>query len=206
MQLTRAIIEKHIESKEWLSEFETLLAEIESNIESEPDISIESCKSLLEQIAKNILFRLDAAHDVRASNNKEAHVLLREAKNQLIVKAIENEDSILHRMSSVVQVINEIRNERGDVSHGKHLPKMARSSVQLAKSISAFTDGLASYLLYLFFTIDLSYQEPIRYEDYPDFNNSLDESYQLEGISYSRALFDQDYVAYQEALENHKAE
>lgn len=206
MQLTRAIIEKHIDTNEWLGEFETLLAEIEANIEFEPDISIESCKSLLESIAKNILIRLDVSHSVRETNKKDVQVLLKDAKERLLQLTSESEDVFLTRYVSVVHGIAELRNERGDVSHGRHLPKKSRSSVPLAKSIKAFTDGFASYLLYLLFSIDLSYQEPIRYEDYPDFNNSLDETYPLEVISYSKALYHQDFVAYQEALENYKAE
>lgn len=206
MNLTRNIIYSNISSNGWLDEFETLLNEIETNVETEPDITIESCKSLLELVAKNILSRLDPAHDERSANNKEAHVLLRDAKDKLFEKSVENEDALVHRFSSVVQVINEIRNERGDISHGKHLPKKVKSSTQLAKSIVAFTDGFASYLLYIFFSLDLSYQELISYEDNTAFNDILDDTYPIKGISYSKALFEQDYVAYEEALEDFLAD
>ncbi|MFA5922605.1 MAG: hypothetical protein WC856_15165, partial [Methylococcaceae bacterium] len=98
-------------------------------------------------------------------------------------------------------------NERGDISHGKTLPKKTRSSVQLAKTIKSFTDAFASYLLYLFLSIDLSYQEPLRYEENPDFNQFLDEINPMTGgLLYSKALFHQDLTSYEEELETYKSD
>jgi hypothetical protein len=76
--------------------------------------------------------------------------------------------------------------------------------VNLAKAAKTFTDGFASYLLYLFLLLDLSYKEPIRYEDNNDFNEELDANNPIAGIKYSRALYDQDFVAYEEALEEYR--
>jgi len=205
MRLTREIIQRHIYTYPWLSEAETLLFEIEENIEAEPDISVESCKSLLESIAKNILARLDATYSEQEINDLDLSQLLKRAKGSLQEK-LDGEFDLIQRFISVAHHIAEIRNIRGEISHGKTFPKIERTSSQTAKTIKSFTDGFASYLLHLFFEIDLSYQEPIKYEDNQDFNDFLDESLVLSGVVYSKALYDQDYVAYQEQLEDYKTQ
>jgi hypothetical protein len=205
MILTREIVEKYIDANEWLGALETLLAEIEANIESEPDISIESCKSLLESIAKNILLRLDTSLNERSVNDLEIPRLLKEARIKLSERA-DCESTLIERYSSVLQYVAELRNSRGEISHGKPLPKSERSNVQTAQSIKSFTDGFASYLLHLLLSIEPPLPEEIPYEDNPDFNASLDETYPLGIVSYSKALYEQDYVAYEEELENFRSE
>ena len=96
----------------------------------------------------------------------------------------------------------ELRNERGDISHGKSAPKEVTSTKESAKMIMHVTDGITSYILGSFFKIDLTYKEEIQYDDYPVLNEMLDEENPLDGISYSRALFDQDNVAYMEQFSN----
>lgn len=207
MDLTRSIVNLNIEKNEWLNELETLLSEIEANIENEPDISIESCKSLLESIARNILSRLDPTYDEKSTRGIDPTALLKNAKDRLLEKSSENEEVLIVRLTSVVQVINELRNQRGDIAHGRNLPKKMRSSIQLAQAIKSFTDGFASYLLYLYFSIDLTYTEPIKYEDNPDFNDYLDEENPIKGIvKYSKAFFDQDHVAYESELEEFRGD
>ncbi|MDC4682027.1 abortive infection protein, partial [Acinetobacter baumannii] len=52
--------------------------------------------------------------------------------------------------------------------------------------------------------IDLSYTQFYKYEDYLEFNDYLDEQYELpNGLIYSKALFEQDYDAYSEELDNY---
>jgi len=207
MDLTRSIVNQYIQENEWLQELETLLQEIETNIEKEPDISIESCKSLFESIARNILSRLDPTYSEKLTKNLDPTALLKNAKDRLLERSIENEENLIIRLTSVVQIINDLRNQRGDIAHGRNLPKKVRSSIQLAQAIKSFTDGFASYLLYLYFSIDLTYTEPIRYEDNPDFNDYLDEENPIKGIvKYSKAFFDQDSVAYENELEEFRGD
>jgi hypothetical protein len=205
MLLTREILNNHIHANGWLGELETLIAEIEANVELEPDISIESCKSLLESIAKNILLRLDTSHDERSINDLEIPRLLKEVRIKL-TERIECESTLIERYSSALQYVAELRNSRGEISHGKTLPKSERSTIQAAKSIKSFTDGFASYLLHLLLSIEPPPPEQIPYEDNEDFNTSLDETYRLGIISYSKALYEQDYIADEEELENYKNE
>ena len=62
------------------------------------------------------------------------------------------------------------------------------------------TDAIVHYMLESFFRVDLSYKEEVRYADCEDFNFELDEINPINGLSYSRALFDQDNVTYMELL------
>lgn len=206
MQVTKDSINHHGTQNAWLLELNTLIGEIENNVHIEPDISIEACKSLLEAIAKNVLKRLDPTHCEKKANDTDVPVLLKKAKDRLLERSQESESDFISRLIPVVQVICEIRNKRGEISHGNHLPKIERSTTQFAKSVIAFTDCFASYLLHLFFTIDLSYSENIKYEDNIQFNEYLDEINLIEGLSYSKALFDQDFVAYEENLATFKAD
>jgi len=68
--------------------------------------------------------------------------------------------------------------------------------------IMHFTDSISSYILELFSKIDLTYKEIVEYDENPDLNDLLDDENPIEGISYSRALYDQDNVAYMERLNN----
>lgn len=204
MILTRDVIALNLAKNEWISEFETLLLAIEANVESEPDIAIESCKSLLESIAKTILNKLDATYNDKKANDTAVHTLLGNAKQLLLENVSENQEAIITRFTSSVQAINDVRNASGDISHGKKLPKEKRSSVQFAKTIKSFTDSFASYLLYLFLSIDFSYQEPPKYEDNQEFNEKLDEANPIgERLLYSKALFDQDFLVYEDLLDSY---
>jgi hypothetical protein len=206
MILTRKIIDREIFLNNWLDELGTLLAEIEDNVVVNPDISIESCKSLLESIAKNILSRLDVTYNEQAIKKLDVHVLLKDASNKLAENVVHGEYELITRFISVVHRMGEIRNERGDISHGRTFPKKTRSTPHFAASIKSFTDGFASHLLTLFFTIDLSYSAAIKYADNIQFNEYLDENNPIEGLSYSKALFDQDFVVYEENLAAFKAD
>lgn len=86
-------------------------------------------------------------------------------------------------------------------------PKSINSSPHLANLVVQATDGLVAFLLQELFALDLDDFNPNQYEDNPDFNDSLDELYPLSGnLSYSRALFDQDAIAYEEQLEDFRTQ
>lgn len=205
MLLTRKIIASHIHANDWLSEFNTILAEIEDNIEDEPDITIESCKSLLESIAKTILIQIDPTFSEGDATKIEFGPLMKKVKEKLVEVSTESEDVLMTSMVTLAVQYSVIRNKRGDISHGRILPKVDRSSINLAKSANAFTDSFASYLLHLFFSLDLAYKSSLKYEDNPQFNDELDSTNPVNGILYSKALFEQDFVAYEEALEEFKS-
>lgn len=208
MELTRAIIANQIERHEWLSELNTLLAEIENNIESAPDITIESCKSIVEAIAKTLLSKLDVTYlGEKDPRNDSLNKLIGHLHKSLYEKVPTSEAEYLRRICGVFHHIGEIRNTRAEISHGKVLPKELRSTIAFAKSIKTITDGYVYYLFELYFSIDFSYRELLKYEENPDFNDYLDDLYPLEGyILYSKALFEQDFDSYNQQLQDFKDE
>ena len=63
------------------------------------------------------------------------------------------------------------------------------------------TDNMLYYVLHSFSKVSLI--KELEYEDNSDFNEWLDNENPLGFLSYSRALFDQEPVTYQEELQNY---
>lgn len=205
MPLTRNIIDKHDDTHEEFGYYKTIVEKIEENHKSNPDISIESCKSLIEGISKTILLRLNKSLTEEKVNGFDAHIIFRKCCNNL-GKNQPLEIEFSRQGYNLVKRMAELRNERGDISHGKVSPKSTLSAKESALMIMGVTDSIAHYLLIHFFKIDLSSQEEIKYGKNENFNVYLDESYPELGLSYSMALFDQDPVAYEEQLKDYNDE
>ena len=205
MPLTRNIIDKHEDTHEYFEYYKSIIQKIEDNQASNPDISIESCKSLIEGISKSILMRLNKSMTENKVNDYDAHAIFKECCNYLGHKQPLEREFTLQGFN-LVKRIAELRNERGDISHGKLSPKSVLSAKESAHMIMGITDSLVHYLLVHFFKIDFSSQEDIKYEEHEDFNLYLDENYPELDISYSMALFEQDPVAYEEQLRDYKDE
>ncbi|MEL7076467.1 MAG: abortive infection family protein [Cyanobacteria bacterium J06582_2] len=60
--------------------------------------------------------------------------------------------------SGLTSAIAYLRNARGDISHGRAVPKALKSDVELAKLIMEITNSLLRYTLASFFIIDLEKQ------------------------------------------------
>ncbi len=173
---------------------------------TQPDICIESCKSLIEGISKTILKALDAASTNESLNAKDVKELFRDALNALGRFNPKMEVDFVRRSVGVIQLLADIRNKRGDISHGKLAPKELSSYAQFSKLVMHMTEGIAFYMLTEFFEIDLSFTEEIIYDDNPEFNEWLDTNNPISGISFSRALFEQDEVSYTEQLLEYQTE
>ncbi|MBL7047616.1 MAG: abortive infection family protein [Candidatus Marinimicrobia bacterium] len=199
--MTRDIINRHLSTHSEFEYYTTIIDKIENNFINNPDISIEACKALIEGICKTILLKLENSFTLKIVNSMEFPELFKKACLS-INRFCPFEIDFIHRTSSMICRMAELRNERGDISHGKSAPKEVTSTKESAKMIMHVTDGITSYILGSFFKIDLTYKEEIQYDDYPVLNEMLDEENPLDGISYSRALFDQDNVAYMEQFSN----
>lgn len=206
MQLVRTLINDNNEKYEHFAYYEKIITIIEQNEASNPDICIESCKSLIEGISKTILKTLDTTATSKSLEGKDFHNLFRDALNKLSEYNEDIEVDFVRRAVSLIQVLGEIRNKRGDISHGKLAPKELVSYSQFSKLVSQMTEGIVFYVLEQFFAIDLSFKEEVKYEDNPNFNQMLDDFNYFENLSYSKALFDQDYVAYCEQLLEYESE
>ena len=199
MGLSKNIIQLNKKSHKDFNYYDTIISKIENNTYINPDISIESCKSLLEGISKTIIQRLELTitpAKLKEMTFQELH------KNACwsLQKRSDFEIKVVQSSTGLIQRIAEIRNERGDISHGKSAPKENTSTKETAIMIIHLTDAIVNYMLSSFYKIDLTYGEKLNYEDNPDFNAMLDEEKIMLGVLYSKALFDQDIVTYEEEL------
>lgn len=205
MDKTRQIIVQHKKDFPDFEYYTSILDEIEEHIDNMPDISIEACKSLIEGVSKTILRKLKIAYIEKGRNADTPSSLLRKVLNAL---STNSEFELIYTQSSLslVNRMAEIRNDRGDLSHGRATPKLSSSNSDLAQLVAHVCDGVVFYLLRIVFSTDWSYLNEPMYDENPDFNEILDSENILPGITYSRALFDQDIIFYKEQLKNYNSE
>jgi hypothetical protein len=206
MQLVRTLITENNEKYEHFGYYEGIIDVIEQHAATQPDVCIEGCKSLIEGVSKSILKSLDATFNQEEVDGLNFQPLFKRALQKLAEHKEEIEIDFIHRAVALIQILGEIRNKRGDISHGKLAPKELFSYAQFSKLVMQMTEGIVFYVLEQFFSIDLSYKEEIKYEDNMEFNLWLDESNPMGNLSYSRALFDQDNVSYFEELLEYQTE
>lgn len=193
---------------EHFSYYMLLIDKIEKNLNTVPDISIESCKSLIEGICKTILISLDntiVESDIsgeRYSFNR----LYKVAMDKLSEVSDEFEVEFVRGFNNNIRILGgEIRTKRGDISHGKMAPKEILSSSKFALQILRFTNSLLIYILEYYFNLDFQ-KDIIDYEDNQDFNDWLDDLINITSIQYSKALFEQDIDSYVEQLKDYESE
>lgn len=211
MNKTCRLIKDYQESYPQFSYYKRLFIKAKKNIHPHPDICIETCKSLLEGISKSVV-RNKGDDRQRAELKKEdlsSTKLLKTAlavinKNEDIVN-----DDFINRCGSLAHALSLLRNERGDISHGKFVPKEYESDSALAELSLQMTDAIAYYLLFHYFQMLDSEAEPLVtvlpliYEEQEEFNIWLDDNApELEGVRFSKALYDQDYLAYEARQED----
>ncbi len=202
MELVRKIIanNKHIHD-----EFEyylLLIGEAEKNLNTNPDICIECCKSVIEGISKPILKKLDKSNefdDERIDGMKPVDVF-----EKALVKLKECDDNlnidIIRNLKEYLAIIVNIRNKRCDLAHGRLSPKIQESDKILSQFIFRITESIANYILSIFYEIDLSEISEVPYDENEEFNDELDSKFDLDGVVYSKALYEQDYSYYEELL------
>ncbi|RYL29579.1 abortive infection family protein [Acinetobacter piscicola] len=211
MKKSRELIFQHSSEHLWLQDLEKLLNQIDQQANQCGDTLIECSKSFIEAIAKNIILKLKPDENPKEINLLDLGRLFKKAKECIFEhSAIENVmprndiESYFSALNQWIRFLGEMRNNIGEVSHGKILPKNYSISIELAQIIAQATDRLSYILLLLLLQIDLSYTQNYRYEEFIEFNDYLDDQHELpNSLSYSRALFEQDYDAYAEELDNY---
>lgn len=181
--------------------YQTIIQKIEENVESHPDISIESCKALLEGLSKFIWKQIDQTYDALVADKMDFHPVVRQAMTKLADLNEDIELDFVNKVNKLIVSIGEVRNKRGDISHGKLSPKEYFSDSQFAYLVMNITDNMLYYVLHSFSKVSLI--KELEYEDNPEFNEWLDNENPIANLSYSKALFDQDPVAYEQELENY---
>lgn len=179
----------------------TIVDEIEQNVYVNPDIAIESCKSLCEGISKFIWKQIDNGYNSVIADNMSYQELFKKSLSQLASNCDSFEEDFIKRTGSIIHLLGEIRSKRGDISHGKLSPKEYYSDNAFSTFVMNVTDGMIYYILSCFITIPKV--KKLEYDDFPDFNEKLDIENPIGFLSYSRALFDQEPVTYQDELQNY---
>jgi len=205
MNQLKSIIEKNSKNFEHFEYYYLLIEKVEKNLQKNPDIAIECCKSLIEGICTTILVSLDnSLSQEKILKDYNLQKIFKEYKEKLAEHNRNFELDFVNGFNHSVKLIGEIRTKRGDVAHGKKAPKEQISSVEFALFISKLTSSLLVYSLEHFFIIEIF--QSIQYEDNSDFNEMLDESMPLSLISYSKALFEQDNDSYIEQLKTFESD
>lgn len=188
--------------------YNELLNTIDNHIEEKPDITIETCKAIIEGLSTLILMELNQTPESYFKNPdlrlprlfKEARACLKE-HIEINIQDIVYDDALIETYGSIPNILEQLlnpetvarigvlRNDHGDISHGRTPLKIQVNDPDLAELIVGLTDNICSYMLRKFIQVK---EDVLLYEDHPDFNDSLDEQYPFEEkVLYSRALFDQ---------------
>lgn len=204
MDKTLKILDGLGDTHEHFQEYRKVIELIVTHREDNPDICIESCKALFEGIAHVILRKLDNNYSFEHYKEKQVQKLVKEMFDQLKNHVEIEEHSYIQNFA---KEIGSIRNERGEISHGKPYPKDIVSEIVFSNMVTSITDTYIAYILQIYFSIQFEEVVVYQYENYEEFNNWLDEQ-DAAGFfkSYSKALYDTDYVRYEDELKNYYPE
>lgn len=205
MVLLNEILEMNINKYPDFGYYKLHISKIEINITSNPDIAIETCKSLIEGVSKSILNRIDNTFDEKAEtsgrNAKSVQQLFKRALEKLSELNEQFESGFVHSSGQIINITSNIRTERGDISHGKSVPKECNSTPEFSALVANMTDLIISYVLKHFFEIDLGYRAKLAYDsaEMESYNIWLDESvvFPITKARYSQLLYENDYDEYE---------
>lgn len=198
MQTLKDLIERHSPEESDFRYYVPIIEKAERNEIDHPDICIECCSSLFQGISKSIVYRLDPACE---REDFEKLNLQRQVKKAF--SCLKDHDDMLEEAFAVAaenmsRIAGEVRNARGDISHGRATPKELQSDRSLSRLVLNVSEGVLRYMLASYFAIKPEVEPVIEYDANPDFNDSLDLNFPLEGKPlYSLALYQQFYEDYQ---------
>jgi hypothetical protein len=190
------LIERHEKQFSDFKYYIPIIEKAERNEIDHPDVTIECCTSLFQGISKSIIFRLDSFCDKESLEKKSLQAQVKQA-----FQLLGQEDDVIEigfptAVENLARVAGTLRNQRGDISHGRATPKELYSDASLSRLVLSVSEAVLRYMLASFFFFHPAV-EIIAYEDNQDFNDLLDEMNPLEGKPlYSLALFDQYYEDY----------
>lgn len=167
---------------------------VENYIDEKPDISIETCKALIEGIAKLSLHVLKQ-EPLELLRNESLSPLCRRALDELQKGRGFSDADLCKRMSGIIHYIGEVRNEHGDIGHGQASLKEQVNDADFAELIIGMTESLCTYMLK---RLDYLAEPTIEYDDNAAFNDYIDELHPMpSNIMYSKALYDQEPKTYE---------
>ena len=171
-------------------------------------VSLDCCNSLLQSICKTIITQIDSTVEVKSldsGSHGTIDSLVAKAANMIKKNDDIHEITFVRRLTKLAEPIRKLRDARGDLSHGKCVPKELLNDQDLSRLLREITESLSRYLISSFFSFQLEklQEKPeveenlIKYEDNPEFNELLDEDYPYDGkLLYSQALYELYYEDY----------
>lgn len=174
---------------------------IENYIEEKPDISIESCKAVIEGVSKLTLHVL-LQEPLETHKDEKLQPLFKRALQELQKGRGFSDTDLCNRLGNVVQYIGQLRNDHGDISHGRASLKEQVNDADFAELITGITENLGTYMLR---RLDYLADSVTEYDDNPDFNDYLDALNPLpNNVLFSKALFEQEPETYEVELGDYK--
>jgi len=189
--------------KHRLEYYDSLLDVAEAYSEEKPDITIETCKSLIEGISK-LVIHLSTKEPLHRLNSWDFQHLFKEALSELEKNSESFDSDLSNRLGSAVHYLGELRNQHGDISHGKASLKEQKNDADFSEMVIGITDSICTYMLR---KLDQLIDDELQYDENDEFNNYLDELYPLDGkVRYSKALFEQEPETYKVQLGDYTLE
>ena len=110
-------IREHISKMPSFNYLNAHLTAIENAVETNPDLCVEVCKSLIESLCKTILTNQAIAY----KDNVQFQYLVKQTLDNMFMDEHYKTDKIelIRRIASVSQKLSEIRNLSGFASHGQ---------------------------------------------------------------------------------------
>ena len=213
MESLETLVKRHRQEFPIFRDYYGAFAEFTSAIENyhqtlHVGVSVDCCNSLIHSICKTIIIEITnkSASELDESQYNNANKLVKEA-----VTLIQKNDDVYERdftsqLGKIGQHIYNLRMARGEISHGRSIPKALIDDQDLSRLLREITESLARYLISSFFDFLLEQQSKeniktkedlTKYEDNPEFNDLLDQEYPWGGkLLYSQALHTLYYEDY----------
>ena len=116
---------------------------------------------------------------------------------------LSGEPEFIEQTRSLVETIIDLRNKRGDLSHGKFVPKPEEivSTTAFGTYVMNITDTVLSFMLDALFSVEsLQDKTKLDYNEMKDYNDWLDENtvFPVTKVKYSQVLYEHDQDAYEQ--------
>lgn len=197
MQTLIELIERHSDENSDFRYYVPIIEKAERNEIEHPDITIECCASLFQGISKTIVYRLNPPTDKKQFENESIQRQVKAAFRCLEASDDAIELAFPVAVENMVRIVGELRNTRGDISHGRVVPKELQSDRSLARLVLNVSESVIRYMLASYFAIKPAGLPDVDYYANAGFNEYLDEINPMEGKPlYSLALYQQYYEDY----------
>ena len=196
MDKTRNFLLQNKESFELYANFEdhhVYYYAIEQKVTA--DNCIETCKSLIEGICKTVLDQIDLSDSRIRDRFSDQDVHSLETTFRKMLGRSGEDFPILFRQETLVlsnyhnachkslldslgkdfcKYLTRLRNDRGDIAHGRAAPKRTKSSLDLAYMIESVTDLITFHMLEVFSLIDFTVDQE------PEEDNTIEEAFAIK--------------------------